>query len=247
MHRQTLETQKCLEVFELAYLFIELVPHVENSNFTFLMYILNYQQSIFDSSYRLCTHLSSKGADIFKVIFLFISYFIFLLQVRFEIYFLFCQSICSAQLPKRAFALLLFYFNLHFYISYQAHDPAAYWSRQVVLLLSTTGLGLNIIELYCYTIFFGHVYYHDNNVAISVVRHDVVRQRNRTNAISMAGLFATWLMELAYFCWLVYFLSQSSFEEYREALTIVKMAEFVVVPTVQVITSPSLRRYVFNL
>ena len=106
---------------------------------------------------------------------------------------------------------------------------------------------MNIIELYCYTIFFGHVYYHDNNVAISVVRHDVVRQRNRTNAISMAGLFATWLMELAYFCWLVYFLSQSSFDEYREALTIVKMAEFVVVPTVQVITSPSLRRYVFNL
>ena len=132
------------------------------------------------------------------------------------------------------------------FYSFQAYEPPANWPRLVMFCLSLMAIGFNLIELCCYVIFFGHVCYHDNRIAILVVKQDVVHHRNHTNAVSMVGLLATWIMELGYFSWVVYFLGMNHLEENREMLTILKMAEFVVVPTVQVLTSPHLKRAIFE-
>jgi hypothetical protein len=50
--------------------------------------------------------------------------------------------------------------------------------------------------MFCYIIFFHYVTYHNNNIAINVLKPSVIKQRNNTNAISMLGLFASWLMEI---------------------------------------------------
>ena len=115
-----------------------------------------------------------------------------------------------------------------------------------IIIFTFVGVGATITELIFYVIFFCHVIYHDNTIAITVVKRDIVRQRNCTNAISMAGLFATWVMEVSYFCWIIYFLTRSDSEQIREMLTIVKMSEFVVNPIVQILTSPALRKDIWD-
>ena len=100
------------------------------------------------------------------------------------------------------------------------------------------------MEFCSYVIFYAHVYHHDNHVAVLVVKREVVRKRNRTNAISMTGLLITLLMELAYNCWIVIFMTRGNFEQLREIFTLVKMAEFSAVPAVQILTSPPLRNHV---
>ena len=114
------------------------------------------------------------------------------------------------------------------------------------MIFSVAAVVVNIAEFICYIIFFCHVIYHDNNIAVMIVKRDVVRQRNRTNAISMAGLFATWVMDASYYCWMILFLTSNDYEQMREMLTIVKMSEFAVVPIVQVLTSPAVRKAIWN-
>ena len=79
-----------------------------------------------------------------------------------------------------------------------------------------------------------------------IVKKEVVRQRNRNTAISMAGLFATWLLEMAYNIWLALFVWLGYSQQLRELLTIIKMAEFVIMPIIEVLTSPPLRKFVFK-
>lgn len=116
----------------------------------------------------------------------------------------------------------------------------------MILTLSLMAVVQITTESFCYIILFSHIFYYDNRVAIRVVKRDVVRQRNRSNVISMAGLFATWLMELAYFIWLALFFKWNYSDHVRELLTIIKMAEFVIIPLVQVVTSPPLKNFVFE-
>ena len=125
----------------------------------------------------------------------------------------------------------------------QAYYPFSPWSMPIFISLNMLAVGLNLIQLCCYAIFFCHVFYHDNRVAIQVVKREVIRQRNRSNAISMAGLFATWVIELAFYSWILFFRARSNYGQLREMSTIIKMAEFVLIPTVQIFTSPPLRRY----
>ena len=129
-----------------------------------------------------------------------------------------------------------------FWSLFQAYEPPADWAKLFMITLIILGAGFTISELICYIIFFSHVFYHDNMVAVFVVKREVVRQRNHANSISMAGLFATWFMEVAYICWIILLFTSSEFGQIREMLTIVKMSEFVVVPVMQILTSPTLRK-----
>ena len=79
-----------------------------------------------------------------------------------------------------------------------------------------------------------------------IVKKEVVRQRNQNTAISMVGLFATWVLEMAYNIWLALFVWLGYSQQLRELLTIVKMAEFVIMPIIEILTSPPLRKFVFK-
>ena len=79
-----------------------------------------------------------------------------------------------------------------------------------------------------------------------IVKKEVVRQRNQNTAISMVGLFATWVLEMAYNIWLALFVWLGYSQQLRELLTIIKMAEFVIMPIIEVLTSPPLRKFVFK-
>ena len=73
------------------------------------------------------------------------------------------------------------------------------------------------------------------------------RQRNKTNAVTMLGLFLTWLMEFSYFGWIIIFLAVGDFQQSPEIATLIKMSEFTMVPLDKVFTSPPLRRFVFEM
>ena len=84
---------------------------------------------------------------------------------------------------------------------------------------------------------------HNNNIAANILRREVIKQRNRTNAITMVGLFLTWLMELSYYSLVVILMTLGYDGHSREIATIIKMFEFSLVPLVQIMTSPPLRRF----
>ena len=128
----------------------------------------------------------------------------------------------------------------------QAHVPQPGWAQPLNLTLTLAGVILNTVEFCCYIIFFAHIIHHDNFVAVMIVKKEVVRQRNRNTAISMVGLFATWVLEMAYNIWLALFVWLGYSQQLRELLTIIKMAEFVIMPIIEVLTSPPLRKFVFK-
>ena len=115
-----------------------------------------------------------------------------------------------------------------------------------ILLFTGSGVVYSVIEFCCYIIFFVHVAHHDNNIAVVVLHKETIRQRNHTNAITMMGLFLTWLMELSYLGWNVVAFATGFSEQTREFLTIIKMFEFSLVPLVQIKTSPPLRKFTSN-
>ena len=115
-----------------------------------------------------------------------------------------------------------------------------------ILLFTGSGIMYNMIEFCCYIIFFVHVINHDNNIAAAVLQKETIRQRNHSNAITMVGLFITWIMELSYLGWIVVVYSAGFSVKTRELPTILKMFEFSLVPLVQIMTSPPLRKFTHN-
>jgi hypothetical protein len=66
------------------------------------------------------------------------------------------------------------------------------WRKSVVLAVSVAAIALNLVEVTSYAIFFCHVTVHNNTVGLAVHEPHVIKQRNRTNAISMVGQLITW-------------------------------------------------------
>jgi hypothetical protein len=120
------------------------------------------------------------------------------------------------------------------------------WINQSIMVFAIGAVFVNILELTCYVIVFFHLNDHNNTVAATVLERSVIHRRNRTNAISMLGQVATWLMELSYFCLIFVVFSNGNFAESRELASIVKTSEFCLIPLVQILTSPPLKRFVFQ-
>ena len=70
------------------------------------------------------------------------------------------------------------------------------WNRYVVKLLVIIGAVFTLTESSFYFAFFVYLFNHNNNIAATVLQPSVVKHRNRTNAISMLGLFITWIIEI---------------------------------------------------
>ena len=75
---------------------------------------------------------------------------------------------------------------------------------------------------------------HDNKDAVAILNPNVIQSRNRVNAISIAGLFAGWLMEAWYLLLTgVLVLVLNDQDWVREVSAFLKVFEFVLVPFLQ--------------
>jgi hypothetical protein len=72
----------------------------------------------------------------------------------------------------------------------------------------------------------------------------VVKKRRQTNAISLLGQFFTWLAE----CWYIIMALTLSLiaeaETARELGTIFRILQFAIIPAIEIVTSPPLKRYI---
>ena len=70
--------------------------------------------------------------------------------------------------------------------------------KEVLVFSSSIGIFLTALEWFCYFVLFAHISHHNNNIARAVLSQSAIKQRNRTNSISMLGLFITWFLEVIY-------------------------------------------------
>ena len=97
-----------------------------------------------------------------------------------------------------------------------------------------------VTELLCYISIFHYIYYHDNKVAVLVIKPKVLRQRNKNNVIGLSGQFFTWLMKI-WFIVIIGWLSTVSNKDFmREVAALAKSVEFVLIPIVQIMTSSTM-------
>ena len=111
----------------------------------------------------------------------------------------------------------------------------------VVRLLVFIGGVFTLSESLFYVSFFHFLFLHNNNIAASVLHPAVVKHRNRTNAISMLGLFFTWILEIWYLVLVAIWPKQGSV---REVGSLFKMSDFCLIPLVQIITSAPMKKFI---
>ena len=99
------------------------------------------------------------------------------------------------------------------------------------------------IELSCYIIFFHHIRHHNNTVATAVVSQSVLKQRNRTNAISMLGLFITFFLEVCFIIFVGIITTLFDQEWIREYPSALKDIDFALVPWIQILTSSPIKQF----
>jgi len=118
--------------------------------------------------------------------------------------------------------------------------------RYIIPVLVGVCIFLNMIELISYLVLFRYLYNHDNQVAITILKPDVIKLRNSKNAISLVGQITTWLLESSYFILLMFYLRFNYNERTREIASICKLLEFTLIPIAQVSTSSPLRKYLIE-
>jgi hypothetical protein len=116
----------------------------------------------------------------------------------------------------------------------------------VLLLIAAIGCLLNITELGCYITIFCYLSFVNKRNASSVLKPSVIRDRNRSNSISLTGQAAGWIMEVWYIILVGVFSTIYKFELTRELSPIIKLFEFVLIPLVEIQTTPPLKRYMDN-
>jgi hypothetical protein len=72
------------------------------------------------------------------------------------------------------------------------------WKKEASNGLATFGIFVTMVEASCFVALFYHLHNHNKTIAAAVVSPTVIQQRNRVNAITMAGQLAGWTMEVWY-------------------------------------------------
>jgi hypothetical protein len=95
-----------------------------------------------------------------------------------------------------------------------------------------------------YLILYHHLWNHNNKIVVGVVDANVIKMRNRANAISITGLFAGWIMEIWYLVlagFLLFIVNDNT--SIRQVISCVRMYEFFLIPLVQLYTSPPMKKF----
>ena len=116
--------------------------------------------------------------------------------------------------------------------------------KMVITAIAGAGLMFTIQEILSYTILFHHISYHNNIIAANGLSATVIKQRNRTNAISFVGQFLGWVMEVWYVILVGLLSAVYNMESVREISSLLKDLEFVLIPLVEVYTSFPITKFI---
>ena len=116
--------------------------------------------------------------------------------------------------------------------------------KMVITARAGAGLMFTIQEILSYAILFHHISYHNNNIAANVLSATVIKQRNRTNAISFVGQFLGWVMEVWYVILVGLLSAVYNMESVREISSFLKDLEFVLIPLVEVYISFPITKFI---
>lgn len=106
---------------------------------------------------------------------------------------------------------------------------------------------LNLITIFIdkvtsYIVLFRYIWKHNNKTATNILDTKAINLRNRANAISLTGLFATWGLEVCYFICgglLSIVVTDSNF--IREFVAALIPFEYYFIPLVQIYTSAPIK------
>ena len=114
------------------------------------------------------------------------------------------------------------------------------------LFVGAVTLSLTFAEIACYTKLYLFMYKKDNGRIKKIVNSSVINKRNKTNAITLSGQFAGWIMEIWYIVTIGILNTIFNFELFREVAPFVKNLEFLLIPMVQIKTSEPIRQFILN-
>lgn len=126
----------------------------------------------------------------------------------------------------------------------QAYSGDGILRRNIFSFLTITGIIFTLIEIISYIILFTHITHHNNNIAINILQPSVIEKRNASNAISLFGLFISWLIDLLYIFFTGLLFTAFESEWIREFSSLFINIEFVFIPWIQISTSTTIIRFV---
>jgi hypothetical protein len=120
-----------------------------------------------------------------------------------------------------------------------------YWKSKIFLLLTTLGTFENLMEMSSYLILYHYLWKHDNQNASRILNQKVITMRNRTNALSLTGLFITLIMEVLFLVLVGFFsLFFEDHNMFRDLGALILMYEYLFIPLAQIYTSPPIRKFI---
>jgi hypothetical protein len=118
-----------------------------------------------------------------------------------------------------------------------------HWKLVIIISLALHGVLINIIEFSCYIIIFYIIFKHDNIEAVLILKPSVIKQCNRTNAVTMTGQIICFFIEIWFL--IIVGLMAIPYNEFlmREWAGIIKAVDFFLIPLVMVLTSSPLKNF----
>ena len=111
-------------------------------------------------------------------------------------------------------------------------------------IVFSTGV-LMITELLSYMM----IFFEQSTSTESVSRYlseATLKKRHKTNAITLTGQFLTWLAGGWYIIMALVLSLTAKTEQARELGALLKIMQFGIIPAIEIVTSPAIRRYVLS-
>jgi len=107
------------------------------------------------------------------------------------------------------------------------------------------GFMFNTIEFSAYIMLFNFVFKHNKNfLEKAVLNPAVVGRRNRAHGITLIGQTSSWLIEFLYIILAGALGSFFGGSYLREFVSFFKGLDFILIPFIQIVTTPSIRSFI---
>ena len=116
--------------------------------------------------------------------------------------------------------------------------------KNILRLVLVFCIIMTLVECFCCLVYFHYIYHHDNHVAASVISQKVLTSRNKTNAISMVGQAVSLVAVFWYIILIGLFSTIVEFSLLREVATVVKIADFFIIPLIHIKTSAPMKMFI---
>ena len=107
------------------------------------------------------------------------------------------------------------------------------------------GILLMAVEIFCYIAIYTYIHCHDSSMlGRSIISSDAYKKRQRTNIISFGGQFCCFLAELVFIATMtisINVIESYNVANFKEIYFVVKIGEFGLTSTIQVLASKELR------